>query len=88
MKWLNAQGQAGVTLDEISDMIGQHEEWDAEMFTESGWALARDSWGDQHWLPPRSKKGADSVYVFYGGSGQVHQRFVVTMQQTMLPPNQ
>ena len=87
VKWLSAKGQGGRTLDDFSRRIGQHEEWDAEMFTESGWALVRDPWGDQHWLPPRSKKGADTVYVFNRGTvGKGGQLYNVTMQQTLLPP--
>lgn len=82
VKWIDARWVDTQTLDEISNKLGQHEELDAEMFAEDGWALVRDPWGEQHWLPPRRETGEDSIYVFDRGTGQVF----VTMQQTMLPP--
>jgi len=84
VKWLRAHDLQGETLDEVSDLIGQHVEWHAEMFTDSGWALARDPFGEQHWLPPRRRPGVDSIYIFYRGTGQDTRRYVVTMQQTGL----
>ena len=85
VKWLNAQGPGGGPLDEMAGSIGNHEEWLAEMFTNSGWALARDPWGVQHWLPPRREPGVDSIYVFYQRTDKEEHRYVVTMQQTPLP---
>ena len=87
IKWLKAENQAGQPLDEMRALVGQHEQWNAEMFTDTGWALAQDPWGERHWLPPRRKPGVDSVYVFYRGDVQDKQRYVVTMQQTGLPPS-
>lgn len=86
IKWLKAEGPDYQTLDEMRSLLGQHEEWTAEMVTDSGWALAQDPWGERHWLPPRRKSGVDSVYTFYRGDVQDRQRYVVTMQQTGLPP--
>jgi hypothetical protein len=55
-----------------------HQEWSAEMFTDEGWALARDPWGRPHWLPPRGPSG-DVQYVFR----HLDKRYVVAMQTVL-----
>lgn len=62
-------------LDDQPGYVGLHQEWSAEMFTETGWALARDTWGQPHWLPPREQSG-DIQYVFRHSD----ERHVVAMQ--------
>ena len=56
IKWKVAieNGNGYNTLPEFVAKLGDHESWPARKFTQSGWALATDPWGIEHWLPPRS----------------------------------
>ena len=72
--------------------LGGHEMWNLKLFTDSGWALATDPWGEtEHWLPPRwelqsgERKGqvVDQIYCFTRENGKY--RFEVAMQQTTEP---
>ena len=80
------------TLEEFVTVLEQHESWPARKFTESGWALATDPWGTEHWLPPRRKllsgprEGLyrDQNYTFHSEDGKF--RYEIAMQQTKQPP--
>jgi len=78
-----------------SAKIGRHQQtsepptWNIKSFTNEGWALATDPWGDRdHWLPPRwkllsgSREGQiiDQIYSFTRENGKY--RYEVAMQQT------
>ena len=78
-----------------SAKIGRHQQtsepptWNIKSFTNEGWALATDPWGDtDHWLPPRwkllsgSREGQiiDQIYSFTRENGKY--RYEVAMQQT------
>lgn len=81
VKWISAKGWNGHQLNEFLNTRDEHEAWEVVMATETGWALAKDPWGASHWLPPRTKDGNDSKYIFDRGSGMEAQHFVVAMQQ-------
>ena len=64
--------------------------WNIKLFTNDGWALATDPWGDtDHWLPPRwrlqsgPREGQviDQIYCFTRENGKY--RYEVAMQQTV-----
>ena len=104
VKWIAARNNTSFeTLDE-EDLppnseqnhwfakLGGHEKWDLKSYTDSGWALATDPWGEtEHWLPPRwrLKSGprvgqvVDQIYCFTRENGKY--RYEVTMQQTIEP---
>ena len=78
-----------------SAKLGKHQQtllpptWNIKLFTDQGWALATDPWGDtDHWLPPRWRllsgpnKGTeiDQIYSFTRENGKY--RYEVAMQQT------
>ena len=79
-----------------SAKIGTHQQtsgpptWNIKLFTNEGWALATDPWGDtDHWLPPRwrlqsgPREGQviDQIYCFTRENGKY--RYEVAMQQTV-----
>lgn len=68
VKWLENQPEG----------VPSHQEWQTEMVTEIGWALARDPWGDLHWLPARETDG-DVGYVFT----HLDKRYEVAMQTSV-----
>jgi hypothetical protein len=80
------------TLEEFVTVLGRHESWPARMFTESGWALATDPWGTEHWLPPRRtivrrdgrQDDIDQDYCFHREYGKY--RYEIAMQTTKQPP--
>jgi len=82
------------TLEEFVTVLEEHESWPARKFTESGWALATDPWGTEHWLPPRRtivrrdgtgrQDDKDQDYCFHREGGRF--RYEVAMQETKQPP--
>ena len=95
VKWKKARDvklDHDTTLEEFVTVLGRHESWPARKFTESGWALAKDPWGTEHWLPPRRRivrrdgrqDDIDQDYCFHREDGRF--RYEVAMQQTKQPP--
>ena len=94
VKWKKARDAkpySDTTLEEFVTVIGRHESWPARMFTESGWTLATDPWGTEHWLPPRRtidrmdgrQDDIDQDYCFHREDGKY--RYEIAMQTTEQP---
>ena len=97
VKWKKARDvklDHDTTLEEFVTVLGRHESWPARQFTESGWALATDPWGTEHWLPPRrtivrrdgngKEEVIDQDYCFHREGGKL--RYELAMQSTKQPP--
>ena len=91
VKWKKARDvklDYDTTLEEFVTVLGRHESWPARKFTKSGWALATDPWGTEHWLPPRrtivrrdgngTEEVIDQDYCFHREGGKL--RYEIAMQ--------